>query len=89
MICRPTGGPARVFEPKRELLALGIVVLLDVADGAPWSERTSVMVPADSGAGRPAAELLRGGTSDPAVVAIAGRFAAALDSVDLPPGPFL
>lgn len=57
------GHPAYVFEPKETLLEAGVVVLLD--DDGYWADTIHATFEG---------ELVAGGTSDPAILAITRRF---------------
>lgn len=66
---------AWVFEPKRSLLEMGYVVLVDgIGASARWADRLPpITIPADDAQGR-AELLLEAATDDPLVVGLARTF---------------
>jgi hypothetical protein len=78
--------PALVIEPKADLLAQGIVILIDRDDGLFWHDNLAVTLPADPSNAREET-VLHGATTDPAIVAAVRQWVAATDADDYQPGP--
>lgn len=77
---------ALVIEPKTDLLDQGIVILIDRDPDLFWYDNLAVTLPADPAIHREET-VLRGATTDPAIVAAVRQWVAASDADDYQPGP--
>lgn len=88
MLATETDGvprPALVIEPRIDLLDQGIVILIDPDDSLFWHDNLAVTLTADPAIHREQT-VLRGATTDPAIVEAVRRWVAASDADDYAPG---